>query len=855
MLREADAVLRTYELPAVEVGGSVSLSPGACLVAFGVPAERTSLLLTMGRLAPGRGFVVFDPDQIEVRADGLWLRRGLTADALGNVRLVDVSPPARVTGVINLFTRTTVQHFENPEYDALADRFLALEAAATCPISGGSFLEHVTNDKLHTRLLAASAGVRVPRCQGWCLDLPRYADHSKRDDVTLHILRRDLSDAEIEMIVDDIPWEKFVIKPSGPTFMGSRLVHIGDRDHLEAAQAAFRACLNALQDGDTILIDERVGGPVLPGTRLGARLRVYVSRRPGGEAEVSGVYANLGPFDKPIGGDHSDVVELSTLLDWARIDHHEAQRLTDSIRVAGARILDAITRYEEELEGRPENHGTELIGLDVFLHPTPERLEPVLIEVNDQDCTLMVQAWDAQHAPTRSRALDPWVRRMMRRSLAWQLSQRTVLVVGGGGLSKKIVFEMAERVGLTLVLVDPDPDHWARPLAQHFLAHDFSDHAEDPAHADAIAARLGEAGLKVDGCLTFWEDNAPLTAMLCQRLGTSGNAPEASATAKSKVLTHAALKAEEVRVHVPPKYHGLDIPTWRVRDAEELAAVPDEAYPIFLKYDTGSSAFGVERFLDRESALERWPSYLEEIIASEHDGVGLGYERVFLVQPQAVGTEHDVDLVLQDGWLVTAFVTDNGPIGPRFARELTSAMPSLLRPELQQTIIRSAVRACRAVGLTQGPINVELIHTPRGVKILEINGRMGGFYISRWLSEIFDVELSLLAYGIACGLYVFAPSAPTPRYQYLGMHLFPSVHGDRVSLDDLRRLAEEDPAAQVYIMEHELPEEHETYEEPYAAIGVRAPTPAEARRKMTALVHRLGIWDPSVAFVADALPH
>eukprot|EP00756_Hemistasia_phaeocysticola_P017817 Hpha_TRINITY_DN15556_c1_g4::TRINITY_DN15556_c1_g4_i9::g.106927::m.106927/K14755/CRNS1, ATPGD1; carnosine synthase len=475
------------------------------------------------------------------------------------------------------------------------------------------------------------------------------------------------------------------------------------------------------------------------------------------------------------------------------------------------------------------------------------QLVPVVIEVNDHDCTSALQTWEAQHGPT-SHSLDLLAERMLQRSYRYLLKDKTLVLIGGGGFSKRNTFDQLTQLGLKVVMVEPDPEHYGKLLVNEFVHYDFDDHRKDEEHARQIAGIVKKFNPHV--VITFWEDNGPLTALLCKELGLKGNTPESASRVKSKFATHQCLLVEE-KLFFLPSDQTMGLRSYELKSKADIAAIPPKSFPMFLKYDAGSSAWGVQWMRDAADMEKTYDKWRESIESSEYGGVGLGFDGKLMAQEAAIGSEHDVDLVLQDGRLVTAFVTDNGPTGEVYSRELSAAMPSVKTKELQQLMIRSAVRACRLCGLTTGPFNVELMMTVRGVKVIEINGRMGGFYISRWINEIYDVDLVMLAVVCGAGLAAYARSAVRPRYQYLAFMCYPSLHRDLVDLTTLEALAVTQPFVHPVVMEEHIEDEDLEYEEPYAAVGVRAATCEEARNLMSSLVAHLGVWQREFAFISQ----
>ncbi|XP_016154354.1 PREDICTED: LOW QUALITY PROTEIN: carnosine synthase 1 [Ficedula albicollis] len=137
---------------------------------------------------------------------------------------------------------------------------------------------------------------------------------------------------------------------------------------------------------------------------------------------------------------------------------------------------------------------------------------------------------------------------------------------------------------------------------------------------------------------------------------------------------------------------------------------------------------------------------------ADHPGIGLGWGNAMLLMEYVPGTEHDVDLVVFEGRLLGAWVSDNGPTRVPAFLETAACLPSCLPADRQAQLVRAALECCRACGLRDGVFNVELKLGPAGPRLLEINPRMGGFYLRDWIREVYGPDLLLAAVLVALGV-------------------------------------------------------------------------------------------------------
>ncbi|KAK3084663.1 hypothetical protein FSP39_017138 [Pinctada imbricata] len=121
-------------------------------------------------------------------------------------------------------------------------------------------------------------------------------------------------------------------------------------------------------------------------------------------------------------------------------------------------------------------------------------------------------------------------------------------------------------------------------------------------------------------------------------------------------------------------------------------------------------------------------------------------------------------------------------------------MPSRLPLDKQGQLITAAYQCCVEIGLLSGVFNVELMMTKTGPKLLEINARMGGFYLRDWINRCYGIDLVKTAFLISSGIKPILPK-PKPTCHIMGVMCVPSAHGtlfnDNVVTEKLNDLAKD----------------------------------------------------------------
>ncbi|XP_066574717.1 carnosine synthase 1 [Amia ocellicauda] len=220
---------------------------------------------------------------------------------------------------------------------------------------------------------------------------------------------------------------------------------------------------------------------------------------------------------------------------------------------------------------------------------------------------------------------------------------------------------------------------------------------------------------------------------------------------------------------------------------------PQIRFPAVLKLEFGAGAVGTRRVGSLEEALAHLAQVRGDLRGeADFPGIGLGWGGGLTLMGYLGGTEHDVDLVLSGGRLEGAFVSDNGPTRVPGFTETAAQMPTGLSWEQEARLVAAAHSCCLGCGLRDGVFNVELKLTPTGPKLIEINARMGGFYLRDWIREVFGEDLLLCAFLCALGI---RPRLARPRPPVLchltGVMGLLSQHGRHImSREGMGRLRE-----------------------------------------------------------------
>ncbi|MCX4696581.1 ATP-grasp domain-containing protein [Streptomyces sp. NBC_01408] len=198
---------------------------------------------------------------------------------------------------------------------------------------------------------------------------------------------------------------------------------------------------------------------------------------------------------------------------------------------------------------------------------------------------------------------------------------------------------------------------------------------------------------------------------------------------------------------------GIGSLRWRraVTEEEGLAAVEEIGLPCVVKPTAGGWSVGVTVAWTREQAA----GALAEVL-----GVPLGpggEPPVALVEEYAVGRHVSAELLVQDGRTVVLGFAERLPAPAGTTAELGGHFPA--RFEGLGAARRFVLDAVEALGIRASALHVELLMTPTGPELIEVNGRIAGHVVTRQMSLALGRSIARDLVALATGTPV-ADEAP-----------------------------------------------------------------------------------------------
>ncbi len=271
----------------------------------------------------------------------------------------------------------------------------------------------------------------------------------------------------------------------------------------------------------------------------------------------------------------------------------------------------------------------------------------------------------------------------------------------------------AESLGIDLVVASENPPPF--DMGDRYLHIDCSD---PQGAADSITALGDETAF--DGVVAADDAGVMIASLAGTTLGLAANTPDAARTTRDKLLLRNRLATTEVP---QPRFAVLE-PT---RSSAEKA--PNAVgFPLVVKPLSRSASQGVIR-VDRPQDLSPTVERVRHIIGDRR------HSQRLLLEAYLPGDEVAVEGIIGNGELMVLAIFDKPDTseGPSFP-ETILVTPSRLSDENQQECIRVAEAALRGLGLTHGPVHIELkIHNGRA-SVLEVAARSIGGLCSRSLN-------------------------------------------------------------------------------------------------------------------------
>ncbi len=356
------------------------------------------------------------------------------------------------------------------------------------------------------------------------------------------------------------------------------------------------------------------------------------------------------------------------------------------------------------------------------------------------------------------------------------LREKRLLVVLGSYRSKRHIYEQTRALGVQLVVLD-GPGHWIRHYAgrdELIERHVAVDLAPFPSFVERAVEAIRDTGLAYDGVGTIDEFAGSFAARIADRLSLPFHAVDAADRARDK---HRARQACFAAGLAGPRFA-------RVECADDLVAAARVGFPAVLKPVSGVGSVQTYRVCDESELARRYSGIVDEVsqgrakaresLSSDRDWFDLMWSGVptLTLESWIEGPKYDIDLLLDRGEVAYAHATDD--LEPCGLRDVRRVAPAGLDDAVEGELIDHAAACVRALGFRRGAFNVEVKRTSEGPRMIEVNGRLGGYsttdvhrtvwgvdLVAQWLRSSLSLPLNVHERAPAC--FVAESLLPSPR--------------------------------------------------------------------------------------------
>lgn len=321
-----------------------------------------------------------------------------------------------------------------------------------------------------------------------------------------------------------------------------------------------------------------------------------------------------------------------------------------------------------------------------------------------------------------------------------QLSGKTILLVNTGSIKKKFILQKIKKFGLVVVCLNKEKN-WACPYVDHWILADNTNIAEAIQAIREFISNIPQ--VKIDGVLTFWEDDVLLTAKIINKFNFIGVDFNVAKKIRNKFLYREFCQEN----NLPAPEHIL------LKSIEDIQKLPETfKFPVVIKPAFGSSSAYVVKADDKEQLIDTYKYIKKNISINTESSLVEGMD--IFVEEYIAGDEVDIDIVLQNGKIKFYSITDNYQTNEPFFIETGFSIPSSLSNKNQQDLIEMAEVNLEKLGVQNGVIQFEAKSTKNGPVPIEINLRMGGDEVYSFIKGAWNVDLIESAVKIALGIYI-----------------------------------------------------------------------------------------------------
>lgn len=243
---------------------------------------------------------------------------------------------------------------------------------------------------------------------------------------------------------------------------------------------------------------------------------------------------------------------------------------------------------------------------------------------------------------------------------------------------------------------------------------------------------------KIDALVVTYEKYIVPRALLAKVLGLAGPDIKSAEEITDKFLQRK--RYLEYNINITPKFS-------LVLNRQDIEEVGHKfQFPIILKPTNLMKSLLVSKCDSKKKLINEFQKSIN-LISNIYKQEGVNRTPQLIVEEFLKGTAHSIELFVDKDGNVSypeniVDVIKANEIGTDDNYEYVRILPSRLSDQQQKEVIRVAVEGIKALEIRNTTAHAEIIVTNTGPKIIEINGRLGG-YRDRMYRSSFGIDLQL----------------------------------------------------------------------------------------------------------------
>jgi len=354
-------------------------------------------------------------------------------------------------------------------------------------------------------------------------------------------------------------------------------------------------------------------------------------------------------------------------------------------------------------------------------------------------------------------------------------NKHTILLVNTGTHKKRFIIHKLKEMGISIIVLNKEKN-WAQSYVDSWILADTTNHRESLTAVEKFIT--SNPHLKIEGAMTFWEDDVLLTSKIIDRFNFVGIPFHIAKQVRNKYLFRKFCQEN----NIPTPQHML------VKSMDDLHFIERNfKFPLVIKPAFGSASAFVVQVKDKEDLDEVYQYVKNNISANTESALSDGLD--IFIEEYIDGDEVDLDLMIQNGKIKFYAISDNfNKAKDIFFMDSGQSIPSSLPIKDQDALLDMAEETLEKLGIQNGCIHFEAKSTKRGPFPIEVNLRMGGDYIYSYIKDAWNVDLIEMSVNIALGQYIKTIKNKYPRKYIIGWDLYPNASGILVQLDISEKL-------------------------------------------------------------------